>query len=436
MSVFLTAQDPAISYSQSTVIPLAGVIEMTVMQRFIVPDGIATPDEFGVSNGFFGYRLTSSAAGLLSCLWRTANPSVNQGTIIAAGVQSGDELTVYTRITLGESDGVEFYVNGAAAGTTEAGADWVGSTFQLTLEGATARDQELLETAVWVNSKPSVADITNNVDPLSQTVPPTHYYGFDGPNGTHAEPVPDLLGSNNLVQQTGAVIAPNWPYYVGAAQSIVNVDGDNTVQDGQGSATVEVAGFSSDITSVTVTDGTYTTTNLITGGSGTSFTWLMSDIVAIDGDSLAGQPNWMLGDLELVASDGVDSASLSFTWNPVAGWNSNSITGNTTQQGSISENRGAPYPDGSSSYFPTSDDTSVDAAGLIFTSKTENFIIKAWAEDTGVIEEISIIVAGGGGGGGGYNGSLSLGIGLALTMIRRGGGAVEPVAPEQLTFNS
>lgn len=393
MSTYLTAQDPVISYDQVAPISLTGITQAAIMHRFIATDGVAAPDIICESNGFSGYRLTSGSAGILSGRWRTS--TINSGVSIATGVQAGDMIEIYTLVTL---DGnVDFYVNGVFVDSTLAGPAWATSTFQLMLSGSVDRDYEHEELAYWIGSVPDVADVLAQVDPLLHNVPPTGYLELDGPNATHADPLVNTLEANNLGQQTGAIVAPNWPYYVGAAQSIVNVDGDNTVQDGQGSATVEVAGFASDITIVTVTDGTFVSENLISGGTGTSFTWLMSDIANLVDDTAVGQPNWMGGNLELTVSDGVDSASLAFTWSPATEWDSIALVGNTTEQGSISEGRGTPYDDGDTAYFPTHGDlpenggTLVDIAGLIYTSQTVNFNLQVWTA-SGVIEVVTIVV--------------------------------------------
>ena len=167
--------------------------------------------------------------------------------------------------------------------------------------------------------------------------------------------------------------------------AIDDIDGDDTITDGQGTATVTVSGFASAPDDIRVTDGTFTTDNLFVGGSDPTFTFSAPDLANQVGDSAAGQPDWFEGSLQLVVAAGAESAQAPFTWQPAADWDTNTINGNTTATGSISENRGSPYSDGSSSYFPTTDSTSINGSGEIFTSKTENFNVKAWASDTGTI---------------------------------------------------
>lgn len=175
--------------------------------------------------------------------------------------------------------------------------------------------------------------------------------------------------------------------------SITNVDTDGEITDGQGTATLTVADFGGDITSITADDGTYTSSELLAGGTGTSYTWNVTDITALTEDTASGQPNWFTGSLELTASRTGESASSSFVWNPAAGWAVRTVTGNVSESGSISENRGAgAYSDGSVAYY---DSTlmNVTVAGVYQVNDPAdlplNFMV--WDIDTGTIEVVTIV---------------------------------------------
>jgi hypothetical protein len=75
---------------------------------------------------------------------------------------------------------------------------------------------------------------------------------------------------------------------------------------------------------------------------------------------------------EIVATDGTNTAAINVVHNPKDGYAVIDIVNGTTVKGSIFETRigGAPF-DGSQVYYPTANNTSIDATGIISTDSTE-----------------------------------------------------------------
>lgn len=175
------------------------------------------------------------------------------------------------------------------------------------------------------------------------------------------------------------------------ATSIDDIDGDGAIQDGQGTFTVTTSGFSGEVNSLTVSDGTYTSANLFNGGTGGSYTGSATSFESDESGQAAGQPNWFTGTLELTAGDGTDTASDTLTWAPAADWATVTITGDTYEVGHWCYHTGreSAYPDGSVVYYNTTEanaytDGTFDA--LIET----NFHAMIWDSSNGAIERVLV----------------------------------------------
>lgn len=180
----------------------------------------------------------------------------------------------------------------------------------------------------------------------------------------------------------------------GAAATIDDVDGDGEITDGQGTATLTTSGFGSDINSITVSDGTFTTANLFAGGSGGNWTWSIPNILDQASDSAPGQPNWLEGSLEVIASDGVDTATAAFNWNPQLDSTTQVVVGAVDVEGSIYKDRPTLPSDNSANYYPTTQNTSIDQTGIISTD-AEQVDGVLWDIDTGILENWTFVVSNG-----------------------------------------
>ena len=201
-----------------------------------------------------------------------------------------------------------------------------------------------------------------------------------------------------------------------ANPQIDSIDTDGQVSDGQGTATLETSGFSSDINSVLVGDGTYASANIFIGGAAGSWTWTVPDLLNLVADTSPGQPNWLTGSLNLTASDGTDNASDSFIFNAQANTDIVTVLNANTDPGSVFEGLPSPPADGSVVYYSTAGNTAIAPDGA-YESDLQTFNLTLWHIDTGVYEVGTVDNTPSAGGiGGGSN--ISLGIGLGLTMIR------------------
>lgn len=163
-----------------------------------------------------------------------------------------------------------------------------------------------------------------------------------------------------------------------ASSSINSVDGDNIVTDGQQNVPVIVSGFAGDITSMSLRVGTDTIALTGLTGTGDNYTINLPDISALAVDTLGVPFSSAAYQVELVATDGVDTAAIDITREPKVGYALVETVSAVATQGSLFETRvgGAPF-DGSQIYYPTADDTAIDSTGVITTNST-GFTARVW----------------------------------------------------------
>tara|TARA_R110002049_G_scaffold127881_2_gene285036 strand:- start:740 stop:2299 length:1560 start_codon:yes stop_codon:yes gene_type:complete len=163
---------------------------------------------------------------------------------------------------------------------------------------------------------------------------------------------------------------------VAPAFSIVNVDTDNTVTDGQQNVPFTVAGFAGDITSASLRVGADTISLTGLTGTGTSYTVNLPDIAALVASTQGVPFSTQAYQVEFVATDGTDTAAINITREPKAGHTVVDIVDGVAIEGSAFETRvgGAPF-DGSQLLLPPN--FSSTAAGII-TGPAEDATFHCW----------------------------------------------------------
>jgi len=91
-------------------------------------------------------------------------------------------------------------------------------------------------------------------------------------------------------------------------------------------------------------------------------------------------------------TDGTDSASLAVTYNPKAGYAVQEITSAVKTTGSVFENFVGTIPDTSQVMYPTANNTSVDATGILTTDATSNFYMHYWDATSGEWDRFEVII--------------------------------------------
>ena len=159
------------------------------------------------------------------------------------------------------------------------------------------------------------------------------------------------------------------------ARSIVNVDTDNTVVDGQQDVPFTVADFAGDITGASLRVGTDTLALTGLVGTGTSYTVNMPDLSTF-ADATAGLPLTSAShQVQLEVTDGTDTATIDIDYLPKTGWAVQEITGGVSVKGSVFEGRTGGAPANTSQvYYPTASNTSISATGVITTDVTGDSI--------------------------------------------------------------
>lgn len=223
MSVLIKGTSPAVSFEMTSAVTVSAMTTLAVMHKFKAINNVVTPDTLSTTNGSFGYQLGAIGTGGLTAKWRTNTQ--NTTSTIKTGIVAGSTITVFTKATLGDS--VKHYVDGVLSVTlADAGSSaWVGSTLRLKLGGSTAaRNYEYIESAVWLNTAPTDTDIANyqaGAALSALSVPPTHAWKPEGPNGQY---VPSLLASIGAMAMPGAGTNPTTgglePVYSGAVDSL------------------------------------------------------------------------------------------------------------------------------------------------------------------------------------------------------------------------
>lgn len=177
-----------------------------------------------------------------------------------------------------------------------------------------------------------------------------------------------LASQSSTVAGTGTVSAPE----------VTDVNTDEIIDDGETGVTLTVSGFAGDITTVKTISGTAESIMLSLAGTGDNYTFSNVDItsvtIAVDGSPFTTASNAV----EVEATDGTASATLAVTVNPKIGHAVQEITGAVKTVGSVFENFTGTIPDTSQVMYPTADNTTVGATGILTTDSTASIEMWYW----------------------------------------------------------
>lgn len=168
------------------------------------------------------------------------------------------------------------------------------------------------------------------------------------------------------------------------ATSITNIT--DPLNDGSTGNVLNTSGFGSDISSLTVRDSNttaFSTTMLNLSGSGDNYTFDNVDITSYIEDT-AGTPfDSAYWNNEAVASDGVDSATISLNIAPMTDWAVVDVSATpSTAEGSVFYGWIGVPQQYDQVYFPTTDGTSVASDGVLSTSKLSGSIPMFYFDQT------------------------------------------------------
>jgi len=152
---------------------------------------------------------------------------------------------------------------------------------------------------------------------------------------------------------------------------------DSPVTDGLTGNSLSVTDYTSDINSLTIEDvgSTHIATMTIQSGTGDGpYTWDVPDVSAYTANTLGTPFDSASWTHNAVASDGTDSDTNTIVLNPKTGWDVIEVLNAVTTQGSVFEGWVSTPSDTDQVYYPTADNTSVDADGTITTDQTTGSI--------------------------------------------------------------
>lgn len=187
--------------------------------------------------------------------------------------------------------------------------------------------------------------------------------------GTGTVTAPAITGSGALNSQvatmtgTGTVIVP----------TLDDVNTNEITADGETGVTYTVTGFSA-INGIKIKSGTAETDATGVTPSDFDIPNVSAYTIDTDGSPLTTASNAVVCEV----TDGVATASLAITHNPITGWAVQEITGAVKTPGSVFENFIGTIPDTSEVYYPTADNTTVDATGILSTDSTSNIDMQYW----------------------------------------------------------
>ena len=173
-----------------------------------------------------------------------------------------------------------------------------------------------------------------------------------------------------------------------ALNSIVDVDGDNILVDGQIGATLTVTGFASDITSIKFTTGGYEITASNLSGSGDNYTFDLPDVSAYAIDT-AGIPFTSAENTILCeVTDGASVSTLEVAVNPKTGMAIVDVLNAVIGDNSVYE---VAPTDNSQNYYDNSAGQVIFPSGT-FTTDVSPLTGVLWNIDTGLWEPFIVNV--------------------------------------------
>lgn len=177
--------------------------------------------------------------------------------------------------------------------------------------------------------------------------------------------------------------------------TIDDIDTDETTEDGQVGATVTYTGFGSDITSLTYTDGTRTTANLLTSASGGSGLYDLPDITNLPSDTVGLPFSSANHSLEATVSDGTDTTVVPVTHVPATGFMVVDLVNADVGDFTVFPD-GKTVPDFSQVLVETTHNTEVLSSGVVLTDAPDGTVINGlfWDSSTGLWELFDFTVEG------------------------------------------
>ena len=354
----------------------------------------------------FNFRATSSYVidGINETFVSTSDlyPTIRDGRTFGWVIQSGGlsqrdrRTTVDSRLAgCNETYGSSFFITESGAGifrVTFAGGDAVfaGNNEIAIIE--TDNNNDLVQIlAVIADEQPngggeffdavgvlrtSASDWVDNNETIDVTV-------AEGNNLAIRLGDPAAAGASNPSKITHFSYEPVVP-------SVVSVDTDNSVEDGQQNVSVEVETFSNDITLMSLISGSYSIILNGLSGTGTIYSIDLPDVTTFT-ENTPGVPfSGDYHDIELEVTDGVDTGVGDITLSPKPGWALQKITNASTDQGSWFAGRVTPPVNNSQILYETKNNTLTTGEGFYLTD--EDTFIKAvlFHADTGIWEPLQL----------------------------------------------
>ena len=138
-------------------------------------------------------------------------------------------------------------------------------------------------------------------------------------------------------------------------------------------------------------DGTVLSVTDVAAGGQTG-TFDLPDVSAYTSDTV-GSPLTSASNVVVARlGDGTDTADLTVTYNPKAGWAVQEITSAVKTTGSIFENFVGTINDTSQVYYPTADTTAVSATGIVTTDSTTDIDMQFWDESDDTWKQLTLLI--------------------------------------------
>lgn len=185
-----------------------------------------------------------------------------------------------------------------------------------------------------------------------------------------------------------------------AGPTVDDINTDEIIEDGETGVTFATTGFAGEITSTTINDGlaghSVACSNISsTGGNGT---FDAPDATAVVSNTAWCPFSTASHSIQATLGDGTDTDDLAITYNPATGYAVVEVASAVQTQGSVFEDFSAAPTDTSQVLYPTADNTSITATGIITTDSTVDIDMWFWDADDGLLKPFTANIASVGGG--------------------------------------
>lgn len=377
--VVTTDQTPAISYdttptsgnvliavlaTQSDTTPITAPTGFTLLQSGASGTNVTIAIAYKVSTGTEGIIEWTKASATHNTLYINEVSGLTGSAPTASGIDTdtGINRTSMTISTSGSANDGDFamaFAGSQQATNVEAGRAW-SDGYTETTAGGTGTTRPLLSASRKNLTATGVTSTT-----FSTT------------------------GSGD--QLAGVIMA--WAQSAGVTVDDINTD--EVVEDGETGVTFTTTGYGGEISTATINDGTNSTSASNISSTGGAGTFDLPDVSGYASNT-AGSPFTTASyTIQATLGDGTDTANLGVTYNPKTGWAVVEVASAVKTTGSVFENFVGTITDASQVLYPTSNNTSVSATGIITTDATQDIDMQFWDVTDGTWKPFTALIGSG-----------------------------------------